>query len=313
MTLSASVSESRKTIVGFALLALVWGSSFVAIEIGLHAIPPLSFAGIRYLAAGGVLLGVAYATTDRPRPRTRAEWLSVGVVATFVVAAYHGFLYLGELRTSGPLAAVVVSLSPVLTAPLASALLPNQRIGTVEVLGLLLGVGGVAIVANPSGVANVDPFGVALVFLGALSFALGSVLTRPLDAGLPLRTTQAWAMVLGSVVLLAVGAVRGETLVGVEWTTAAVGSLVYLTLVAGVGGYLLYFTLLSRAGPMQVNLVGYAEPMVATLVGYVLLGHAIQESTVVGFAAILLGFAVLQRRALLSVARATTRVAAQYA
>ncbi|MEE6208969.1 DMT family transporter [Salarchaeum sp. III] len=304
------LGAGSETALLFCLLALAWGTSFVAIEVGLHHVPPLLFAGLRYVIAGAVLLAVALVTADRRVPRTRDEWLHVGVVATLVIGAYHGFLYLGEQHVPGAVAAVVISLTPVLTAPLASALLPDDSIGLVECAGLAFGVAGVAVIALPgSGVGSTSVLGVLFVFCGALSFALGSVASRPLDAGLPIQTTQAWAMLLGAGGLLIVGVLRGESLAGVAWNATSIGSLLYLSLVAGAGGYLLYFVLLDRASPTEINLVGYAEPAVATLVTWIALGHVVEETTLVGFAAILLGFALLKRRALLSVARATTRAA----
>jgi len=304
------LGAGSETALLFCLLALAWGTSFVAIEVGLHHVPPLLFAGLRYVIAGGVLLAVALATADRRVPRTRDEWRHVGVVAVLVVGAYHGFLYLGEQYVSGAVAAVVISLTPVLTAPLASAILPDDSIGFVEAAGLAFGVAGVAVIALPgANVGSTNVLGVLLVLGGALSFALGSVVSRPLDAGLPIQTTQAWAMLLGALCLLLVGFLRGESLSGVAWNATSVGSLLYLSLVAGAGGYLLYFVLLERASPTEINLVGYAEPAVATLVSWVALGQVVEETTIVGFAAILLGFALLKRRALVSVARATTRAA----
>jgi drug/metabolite transporter (DMT)-like permease len=283
----------------FLLLAACWGTSFVAIEIGLHYFPPLLFAGIRYVAAGAIMLAYAYATTERWRPATRAEWIAVAVSGALIIGAYHGFLYLGELRVSGAVAAIVISLTPVLTAACASAMLPNERLGAVEVAGLLLGLVGVVVIAapNPSSVSP-DAAGVALVFLAAAAFAVGSVATRPLRTDLPSRSMQAWSMLLGSGALLVAGAARGESLAAIEWTLPAAASFLYLTLVSGVVGFLLYFELLGRVGPTELNLVGYLEPVVAAAVSWVLLGHTIDSTAATGFVAIFAGFSVLKRDAL---------------
>jgi drug/metabolite transporter (DMT)-like permease len=287
----------------FLALAAIWGTSFPAIEIGLHSVPALSFAAIRYSAAGLIILGYAAYATDRWRPRGTEEWLAVGVVGLLVIAVYHGLLYLGELRVSGAVAAIVVSLSPVLTAGLASVVLGSD-IDLVEGLGLLAGFAGVVVVAQP-GSSGTDLVGVALVFVGAVAFALGAVLARPLNTGLPVETMEAWAMLLGSAVLWVGAGARGESLAGVEWTLPAVASLLYLTLVAGCVGFLLYFELLDRIGAAELHLVGYLEPVVAALMAWALLGQVVGSQALAGFAAIFLGFALLERDVLLDAAVTT--------
>lgn len=290
----------------FLALAAIWGTSFPAIEIGLHSVPALSFAAMRYTAAGAIILAYAVLTTDRWRPRGTREWLAASTAGVLVIAVYHGALYLGELRVSAAVAAIVISLAPILTAAFASGLLDSASVDRVEALGLLLGLAGVAVIAAPTGdAAGADLFGIALVFLAAASFALGGVLSRPLSTSLPIETLEAWAMLVGSLVLWAGAAARGESVAGVEWTLPAVVSLVYLTLVSGCVGFLIYFELLERIGATQLNLVGYAEPVVAALASWALLGHVIDASAGVGFLAIFAGFALLKHDALASVATDT--------
>jgi probable blue pigment (indigoidine) exporter len=294
----------------FLALAAIWGTSFPAIEIGLHSIPALSFAAMRYTAAGVIILAYAGIATDRWRPRGRREWLAASVAGVLVIAVYHGLLYLGELRVSGAVAAIVVSLTPVLTAGFASVLLDSD-IDLVEGLGLFAGFAGVVIVASP-GSGTTDMLGVALVFGGTLAFALGAVLARPLDTDLPIETMEGWAMLIGSAVLWVGAGARGESLAGVEWTLSAVASLLYLTLVAGCIGFLLYFELLGRIGATELHLVGYLEPVVAAMMAWLLLGQVVDSQAVAGFAAIFLGFALLKRDVLSAVAIDTADAVRSY-
>ena len=131
----------------FCVLATIWGSSFVAIKVGLRAFDPVFFAALRYDVAGALVLAYAAATTDRWRPRTRPEWLVVGVGSLLLFAAYHAFLFVGEdlPGVTAAAAAVIVSLTAVLTPTFGRYLLPSQRLSPVGVLGLLLGVVGVAV------------------------------------------------------------------------------------------------------------------------------------------------------------------------
>ncbi len=96
MTLLGSLPDGYREAVLFSILALCWGSSFVAIEIGLEYVPPLLFAGGRYALAGVIVLAYAAVVTDQLWPETRGEWLAVAVAGVFVIALYHGLLYLAN-------------------------------------------------------------------------------------------------------------------------------------------------------------------------------------------------------------------------
>jgi len=283
----------------FLLLAAVWGSAFMAIKAGLAYFPPVLFAALRYDVAGAVMLGYTWWAVDRWRPRGGAEWRLVAVGGLFMIAAYHTFLFVGERETTSAAAAVIVSLSPALTTGFARALLPDERLSTVGVAGLLLGFVGVAALAqpDPGNLLAPDVVGRGLVFLAAVSFALGSVLARRSPAELPVETMQSWSMVVGAVAMHALSLALGESAADVALTAEAVGALAYLSLAASALGFLVYFDLLDRLGPIQINLVSYVAPVFAAVAGYLWLDEALSTATVAGFLLILAGFLLVKRRA----------------
>jgi len=297
MNLRNVISTPESIVAAFVLLATLWGTSFVAIEAGLHYFPPLLFAGVRYAIAGAIVLGFAAVTSGRTIPRGSDEWLGVAVAGAFVIAAYHGLLYVGELHITGAVAAVVVSLSPVLTATFAALLLPNERLGPFEIGGFALGILGVIVIADPmeAGLGSSALLGVALAFAGAAAFSLGAVLLRPLRTDLPIAALQGWAMVSGAGMLLVGAALLGESPAAIVWNATSIASLSYLTLLSGVVAFLIYFALLDEVGPSQLHLVGYAEPVVAAVGSWALLGSLIEAEAIIGFVAILAGFLVLER------------------
>ncbi|PSQ33225.1 EamA family transporter [Halobacteriales archaeon SW_10_68_16] len=284
----------------FVALALAWGSAFTAIKAGLSYFPPVLFAAFRYDLAGVLMLGYAAYATDRWRPRGRSEWVLVGIGGTFMIAAYHAFLFVGEQGTTSAAAAIVVSLSPVLTTGFARAFLPDERLTAVGIVGLLVGFVGVVTLTSPdpNNLLNTRTVSLFLVFLAAASFALGSVLTRRVDGDLPLETMEAWSMLVGAAVMHAVSLGLAESVGDVQWTGEAVLALGYLVVVASALGFLIYFDLLDRLGPIEINLVSYAAPVVAALTGLVLLGETPTVYTVAGFALILVGFVLLKREAI---------------
>ncbi|MGQ3329497.1 DMT family transporter [Halorubrum sp. FL23] len=297
MDLRNLISTPESIVAAFVLLATLWGTSFVAIEAGLHYFPPLLFAGVRYAVAGAVVLGFAAVVSDRTLPRGRDEWLGVAVAGAFVIAAYHGLLYVAELHITGAVAAVIVSLAPVLTATFAALLLPNERLGPLEIGGFALGILGVIVIADPmqAGLGSSALLGAVLAFVGAVAFSLGAVLLRPLRTDLPIAALQGWAMVSGAGMLFVGAALLGESPGAIVWNTTSIVSLSYLTLLSGVVAFLIYFALLDEVGPAQLHLVGYAEPVVAAVGSWVLLGSLIDGEAIIGFVAILVGFVVLER------------------
>ena len=281
----------------FLLLALFWGSSFVAIEVGLHEFPPLHFAGIRYLLAGGLIMGVAVMSAPVVVPQNRTDLTLIGIVAVFMIFANHAFLYLGEQIVSGAVASIVLSLAPVLTVFFASLTLQRGLPRFHEAIGFVLGIAGVVVIAQPDpatfDVAHLQ--GIGLVLLAAASFAAGGVLSRTVRSGLPIESVQGWAMLSGSAILLGVGQLRGESMAALEITRSGWISLIYLVFFSGIVAYLIYFTLLDRVGPSQLNLVGYLEPITAALVAWILLGQAITPTMIAGFVLIMLGFTAIRR------------------
>ena len=272
----------------------------MAIKAGLDFFPPILFAAFRFDLAALVMLGYAVAATDRFRPRGPNEWLLVAVGGVFLIAGYHALLFIGEQRTTSAAAAVIVSLSPVLTTVFARALLPSERLTAAGTAGILLGLLGVVVLTQPTpeNLLGGSLLAEGLVFAAALAFALGSVLTGRISADLPAPTMEAWSMVVGALVLHGMSGLFAESPATVEWTPTALAALLYLALASSALGFLIYFDLLSRLGPVEINLVSYVAPVFAALSGALLLGEVIDGATVIGFVIIFTGFALLKRQAI---------------
>jgi drug/metabolite transporter (DMT)-like permease len=286
----------------FVLLAAVWGSAFMAIKAGLDYFPPVLFAAIRYDIAGVVMLAYAVYVVDDPVPRGRGQWALVAVGSLLLIAGYHVLLFIGETdpAVTSAAAAVIVSLSPVLTTGFARLLLPSERLTAAGTFGLFLGLVGVVVLTQPEPNNLLGGGAVAklLVFAAAAAFALGSVLTRRIDADLPIETMEAWSMVGGALVMHVVAVGIGESVGDIAWTVEALVALAYLSLAASAVGFLIYFDLLARLGPIEINLVSYVAPVFAALAGWVFLSEVPTVYTVVGFLLIFGGFVLVKRRAI---------------
>ncbi len=293
------MSESRDALL-FLSLAAAWGTSFVAIKAGLAYFPPVLFAALRYDIAGVLMIAYAWSVLEDPVPRGRDQWAVVGVGAVLMIGAYHALLFVGEQHTTSAAAAVIVSLSPVLTTGLARIALPEDRLALPGVVGIVAGLFGVGLIARPDPANLLAPtsIGVGLIFLATAAFATGSVLTKRADAGLPVEAMEAWSMLGGALLMHGCSRLLGESMADVTWSVEALLAIGYLAVVASALGFLIYFALLDRLGPVEINLVSYVAPIVTALVGWAILGETVDALTLVGFVSIVVGFALIKRRAI---------------
>lgn len=281
----------------FGVLSLVWGAGFTAIEIGLAELDPLLFAGFRFDVGAAFLLGGLALLGRLSIPRGRDDLLAVAAAAILLVFGNVFFLFIGQVYTTGAVAAVVYSLNPVMTALFAALLLDSEGLNARDIVGVVLGLVGVGLVARPN---PADPSGTAigalLVFGAVLSVASGGVLVRKFDPALDSLSVTGWSMAGGAVLLHVSSLVAGEPPV-LPVQPDTLGAIAYLGLGGSALAYGIYFTLLERRGPFTVNLVNYAIPPVAAVFGW-FIGEQLGPLALVGFGFIVAGFVVINRQAL---------------
>lgn len=281
----------------FVSLAAMWGVSFMAIKTGLKFFPPVIYAAIRYYIAGLVILVYSYFVTDKWLPSGREEWVMVLISGALMFAGYNAFLYVGELSTTSAVAAVIVSLNPLFTTGFARSLLPSEKLSFLGMIGVGLGFLGIIVISrpDPANLLSEDVLGKFLVFGAALSFALGSVLIRRVDADLPRETMISWAMITGAIMMHLISLGRLESLSSIVWTKDAIIPVFYLSIISGVIGFMIYFDLLERLGPVEINLVSYVSPFFAAVAGWIFLNESVDSFTIIGFLIIFLGFYLIKR------------------
>jgi drug/metabolite transporter (DMT)-like permease len=291
----------HRNLLAFLLLAVLWGASYPAVKAGLAGFPPILFAALRFDLVGILVLGYAVATERHWRP-SRRDLPTIAAGATLFVAIHNGLLFIGQDYVTSAVSAVILSTIPVLSAGFARPVFPDERLTPLDVGGILLGLVGVVVIAapNPRIVTSPDLFGVGILLLSASAFALGGVITRYLRAtspSLPVATYQGWMMLLGGGLLHLGSLALGESQ-SADLSVQVVVAFVYLVPFAGALGYLLYFDLLDRLGPVEINLVGYVSPVFAALVGWAALDEPLVSTTAVGFGVIVVGFLIVKREAI---------------
>ena len=285
----------------FLLLSILWGTAFMAIKAGLAYIPPVLFAGFRYDIAGVVMLGYAAYATDNWRPKSRSDWTTVAVGAVLIIALYNAFLFIGQQGVTSGVAAILVALNPILATGFSRLFLPDERLSSIGVVGLLLGIIGVGIVArpNPTNLLTSDFVASGFVLLAAVCVALGSVLVQRTDSTISTEGMVAWSNALGAVILHLISAgLASESMSSVSISIEALSAVLYLAVFASAIGYFIYFDLLNRLGAIEINLVSYAAPVFAAVSGWLVLDETLDLLSIVGFFGIFGGFLLLKRDAI---------------
>jgi drug/metabolite transporter (DMT)-like permease len=284
---------------------LVWGSTYLAIRVGVGHLPPLLFAGVRYVVAGALLypISVRVAARSRGRGEGRAAarpglsaWFACGVVGILLLCAGNGGVTFAETTLPSGFAAVLVATVPLWVTVFAWAV-QHQRVTWTSAAGLVVGLAGVAILvgsaAMPSRISSM------IIVLGAAAaWGLGSVLSHRLPLPGHVLLAAAMEMIVGGVVLLAVAAGTGES-ARVHWASVPATSWIALAYLIGPGSILAftaYGYALSHLPVTTVSTYAYVNPVVAVLAGVAVLGEHLTWREGLGSALVVGSVVIILRR-----------------
>ncbi len=285
-----------KTLLAFAIIYFVWGSTFLAIRIGVHELPPLLFAAMRFLVAGLVLFGWMIALGE-PSP-TRRQWMSVLLLAFLIFLIDYGLLFWAEQRVPSGVAAVMMATIPVFIALSEILFLRTQRLTVRLAFALLVGICGVAVLMSHSfnlGGAPVDRPGAVALIIGSISWSVATVLARKLPLP-PSKVMSSGAQMLAGGIMLAVTATALGEFRRFHPSTvspAAWFSLIYLIIAGSIIGFTAYVWLIHHESPTKVGTYAYVNPVVAVLIGYFFGGESLGLRTVLGTLFVLVSVVVI--------------------
>ncbi len=285
-----------KTLGAFAIIYFVWGSTFLAIRIGVHEVPPFLFAAIRFGIAGVALYGWMIARGERSP--TMREWGSAFLLALLIFVCNYGLLFWAEKRVPSGIAAVIRATIPLFIALTEIIVLRTQRLTLRLALGLVIGIGGVAVLMSRSlnlGGAPVETAGAVAIVFGAMSWSVASVLTRkmPLPES---KVMSAGAQMIAGGLMLAIlsvglGELRGFHPLAVS--RAAWMSMVFLIVAGSILGFTAYVWLIGHESPTKVGTYAYVNPVVAVLLGYFMGGESLGLRVVLGTVFVLISVVVI--------------------
>lgn len=270
------------------ITCLIWSSVWLCIKIGVGDVPPATFASARIVIALLVLLPILV-LRGQMLPRGRRDWLLIATTGFLLLGLNYGLLYWGAQFVTSGLSAVLQAVTPVFGLVFAHALLDDERFTAWQVAGLLLGVLGVGVIfADQLSVTGRAAFvGCLAVTASALCVALGYVLVRKHGTHLrPIELTSG-QMLVGLAPLLLLAFTREGNPLVVRWTTPAVVSVLYLALAGSVAAFWLNYWLLKRVGATKLLAMSLIEPLIAVVLGAIVLREALPAGTLLGGSCIL--------------------------
>ncbi len=285
---SAAPPSRWMVIVAFALVYVFWGSTYLAIGIGVEHIPPALMCAVRFIIAGVVMLAWCALTGRRIRHSSR-ELMHMAVVGILLLMGGNLTLSYAEQVVPTGLSALLIAVTPLWFLVLDSLLLGDHHISRRGIVGLLLGIAGVVVliwpkIVTPASIGRRELWWSITLIAGSFSWALGSVLSKKWQSADPFSAT-AWQVTFAGFANL-VFAILFEKISDVTWTARGVGAILYLVVCGSWIGYTAYIWLLQHVPTSKVATYAYVNPVVAVFLGWLVLHERIDHYIVLGSAVV---------------------------
>jgi drug/metabolite transporter (DMT)-like permease len=271
----------------YAVIYLVWGSTYLAMKFAVETLPPFALASARFCISGAILFAIARIAKGEALP-TRSDWRRALIVGALLMIGGNASVMWAVQHVPSGVAALLVA-----TTPIWLALLGRVRPTPRAIVGMVLGLVGVGVLVGPAafaGTNRIDPLGVLVLVIASVSWAAGSLIQRAGTTTSPLMGTGA-QMIAGGVMLLGVAAITGEfaRLDLAAGTMKSWVSLAYLTVFGSLLGFTSYAWLMRNDSPARVATYSYVNPIIAVVLGALLANEDINARVIVAAAVIVVG------------------------
>jgi drug/metabolite transporter (DMT)-like permease len=291
------VKPSRaKVLIAFAIVYVVWGSTYIFIRFAIDTLPPFLMGGTRYFIAGTVLF--IWARAHGAQWPTRANWRAAFIAGTFLFLAGNGAVIFAETRIPSGVAALIVALVPIWMALLAWLWHGGSRPRVPVIVGLLLGFIGLVLLVGPgqlAGSRGVDLIGAGVLCVGSFGWAFGTLYAKEADLPKQAMLATSTEMIAGGVLLLVLGLVTGEAGRFNPGGVSAVSvlSLLFLIVFGSLIAFSAYMWLLVVTTPARLSTYAYVNPVVAMFLGWAFAHEQLTLRMVIASVVILAGVALL--------------------
>lgn len=299
LALRAGRNRGLIIVLAFAAVYLIWGTTYLAIRVAVETIPPFLMAGTRFLLAGALAMVVLRSRgVELPN---RVQVRSAIVIGALLLVGGNGLVTWSELEVPSGAAALIVATEPLWVAILDWTAFGAGRPGPRQMAGLLLGFAGIALLIGPallSSTSGVSALSWLAIFLAPLLWGFGSLRSR--KAALPANPFMSTTvqMLSGGLLLLAIGLATGEA---DDLQLAAISSrsftaMLYLALFGSIVTLSAYVWLLRNVQAAKVMTYAYVNPVIAVLLGWLVLGEALTIQTGAAMGIILLAVLLISAR-----------------
>lgn len=284
-----------RVILAFALVYILWGSTYLAIRITDEHIPPAMMCGTRFLIAGSIMLGYCALSGRRVLTGT-TELAKLALIGVLLLTGGNLVLAWAEVYVPSGLSALIVAITPLWFLIIDTWLLRGDRISRRGLIGLALGGVGMIVLLWPQlrqgGGGEKHLLHYLILPLGSLSWAIGSVLSKRWEVGLDSFAGTGWQMMASGVVNMSIALALGDPARTV-WTARGLGAFVYLIVGGSLVGFTSYIWLLDHAPTSKVSTYAYVNPMVAVFMGWLVLRERVDAFILVGSAIIVTSVALV--------------------
>ena len=280
------------------ILCGIWGSTWLFIKLGLEDLPPLTFAGIRFVISCAILFPLVW-VRHLTLPKTRSDWFLVIGTGVMSFSLNYGLVFWAEQYITSGLAALLQAMLPAFGLILAHIHVPAERMTWVKIAGVVLGVFGVGVVfSNQLAISGrLALAGCVAMVLSAFFAAYSNVLVKTHGKNLNPAVLAAFQMLFGLVPLLLYGLTFEGNPLRLRWTPLALVCLLYLAVVGTVIAFLMYYWLIQKMDVTKTMLISLVTPVVAVILGMLVLDEQLSWRTLVGGAMIMagIGFIVVRK------------------
>ncbi len=286
-----SEAKNKTTIVAAWLsLCVIWGTTWLVIKLGLSDLPPLTYAGVRFLIAATILCAIIF-IRKVALPRDRNAWQLMATVGVLGVAVNYGLLFWGELHVSSGLAALLHAAIPLIGMVIAHYMLPAERITPAKIVGVIIGLAGLGLIFfNQVQIkSSLAPLATAGILFGAAAISFCNVLVKAHGQKIDTLTLAAGQMTFGFPLLLGAGFLTEGNPLQYAWTPKAWLCLFYLAIVGSCVAFMLFLWLVKEIAVTKTMLIALVTPLIAVTLGAVVNGEEVNWRIIVGGACIIAG------------------------
>ena len=286
------------TLIVWIVLATIWGTTWLFIKIGLNAdLPPFTFASTRFIIALIPLI-VILALQRKSLPKSKSDLSLILITGLLTFAFNYGLAFWGTKYISSGLTAILATTIPLFGLVLAHIFIPKEQMTLPKVLGVLMGIGGVALIfMNQIGENDIwAPLGSAAIILSALGAAAANTIVKARGTHLDPIVLTTGQIFVGLIPLLFVGLIFEGSPLQHNWNGNAVLSVVYLALIGTSLTFVLLYWLIQRIEVTKTQLIPFWSTLVAIFLGWIVLNEQLHWNTFVGAAAIMMGLGLATLR-----------------